>query len=155
MDKKISITKGYKELRKNRLPLKGCTYFLTFNVRDKKPFLLKNDAANIVAETFKWVETQSETLLHAYVIMPEHVHLVITLIENGDLAGTIRKIKSYTGNKLSVLFNHSPFWQDGYYDHAIKCEDDFKKCIEYIINNPIKRGLVLKAEEYKWIYLKN
>jgi len=49
----------------------------------------------------------------------------------------------------------TPFWQRGYYDHMVRNENDFRECIKYMADNPLKRELVGNISEYQWFYLKD
>ncbi|MGQ0595028.1 MAG: REP-associated tyrosine transposase, partial [Gammaproteobacteria bacterium] len=88
-------------------------------------------------------------ILHAWCVMPNHVHVVFTAKE--DLAGILHSWKSYTANQANRLLGRSgEFWQREYYDHLIRDDEDFRRCVEYTLNNPVKAGLCESPEPWAW-----
>ncbi len=87
--------------------------------------------------------------LHAWCVMPNHVHVVFTAQD--DLASILHSWKSYTANRANKLLGRSgEFWQREYYDHLVRDEADFARCVEYTLNNPVKAGLCQTPEEWPW-----
>lgn len=88
-------------------------------------------------------------LLHAFVIMPEHLHLLITPLQSLEYAlqivkgGYSRKYGLATGRKAEV-------WQRGFTDHRIRNREDFLLRKTYLENNPVARGLCTAPHEYRW-----
>ena len=82
--------------------------------------------------------------LCAWVIMLNHVHVLITLTGSTALAKIIQSWKSYTGHKLPVP------WQREYWDRYIRNEEHYHHSIAYIHDNPVKAGLCATASEWKW-----
>jgi putative transposase len=84
--------------------------------------------------------------VHGYVVMPEHVHLLVSEPADQPLSKAIASIK----REVSRLSPQSPFWLPRYYDFNVFSNE---KCIEklrYIHRNPVTRGLELKPEDYSW-----
>jgi putative transposase len=91
--------------------------------------------------------------LHAYTIMSNHVHMVITLIGDLPLDRVLQQMKSYTAvacNKL--LGRHGDFWLHEGYDHVVR-KGRFGNVIRYVLNNPIKAGLCSNWRQYPHTYL--
>ncbi len=88
--------------------------------------------------------------LHAFVVMPNHVHLLVT--SKTPAAHWLRSLKGFTGHEASgmLLLNGIPFWQDESYDRLIRNDREFAGARRYIEGNPVKAGLVGKPEEYRW-----
>ncbi len=89
--------------------------------------------------------------LHAWVIMPNHVHMLIEPAAGKSLSEILQGIKSvsaHNGNKL--LGREGEFWQKESYDHLIRDDADFARCVEYIEQNPVKAGLAKAAEEFRF-----
>ncbi len=90
-------------------------------------------------------------LLHAWVIMPNHVHLLLTLLEDFRLRGVMRSLKSYTSKQANQLLGRSGrFWQPDYYDRSIDSEAGFKAMVQYIHENPVKSGIVEDPADFRW-----
>ena len=88
--------------------------------------------------------------LHAWVIMPNHVHMLATpLIEP---AVFMQRIKGATAREANLVLGRtgSSFWQHESYDHVVRNPREFRKIENYILRNPVKAGFVASAELYRW-----
>ena len=88
--------------------------------------------------------------LHAFVIMPNHVHLLVT---PKVMAGRwLAPLKGFTAHRANELLgcHGQAFWQDESYDHLVRSPAEFDRSREYIEQNPVSAGLVVDAEEYPW-----
>jgi REP element-mobilizing transposase RayT len=98
-------------------------------------------------------------LLHAAVVMPEHVHLLLTPLrdEQGwpySLPALLKSIKGVSARNVNrLLGNSGPVWQDESFDHVLRSDESFVYKLEYIRDNPVRRGLVSKAEDYPWLWM--
>jgi putative transposase len=88
-------------------------------------------------------------LRHRYVIMPEHVHLLISEPERAELSVVIQMVKQITSRKLKVA-GLRRFWQVRYYDFPVWSEAKRIEKLRYIHRNPVKRGLVARPEDWRW-----
>ena len=130
-------------------------YFITICVKDRKPILSKivGDDAHIVPQKYgrileKYIRNVPE--IEKYVIMPDHVHLIIR-INNGtmwassptrNVATIVRSLKTLTTKEIG-----EPIFQRSYYDHIIRNQDDYNEKWEYIENNPKKWGFTHTEQE--------
>jgi alanyl-tRNA synthetase/REP element-mobilizing transposase RayT len=88
--------------------------------------------------------------LIAWAIMPNHVHVVVRPIGTHELPEILHSWKSFAAKQANkVLERSGPFWQDEYYDHLIRDEEDFRHAIEYVISNPEHAGLC----DWPWVGL--
>jgi len=110
--------------------------------------------AGIVAGAFRHFD-QSRYLLHTWVIMPNHVHLLLTLGESESLAGIVGSWKRFSAVKIrQQMRNHGPLWQKDYFDRIIRDWDHFVNVARYIRRNPTKAKLregEFLLEEAAWI----
>ena len=89
--------------------------------------------------------------LHEFVVMPEHVHLLFTPAENVTLEHAVQLVKGGYSHEFGIQFGkNKEVWQRGFTDHRIRDARDFEAHREYIHQNPVKRGLVLNACEYRY-----
>ena len=88
--------------------------------------------------------------LHAWVVMPNHVHLLIT--PRSEVSGFLGRLKSFTARQANALLDRSGqvFWQEESYGHFVRTPEEFRRIEGYILNNPVKAGLARSAEEYPW-----
>ena len=86
--------------------------------------------------------------VYAYVLMPEHIHLLINEPPYLLLAQFLKALKQIASRKLRG--DRPQFWQSRYFDANIRGEADRSEVIRYIHRNPVKRGLVGSPGEYRW-----
>ncbi|MCX6969727.1 MAG: class I tRNA ligase family protein [Verrucomicrobia bacterium] len=80
--------------------------------------------------------------LSAFVVMPNHVHVLFRLREGQDLAKTLHSWKSFTAHGINKALNRQgAVWQEEYFDRLIRDDGHFSKLVEYIVNNPHRAGL--------------
>ena len=96
-------------------------------------------------------------VLHAAVVMPEHVHLMVTPLrdESGrpcPLASILKLMKGTSARNINKLLGHGgPVWQEESFDHLLRSSESFEEKVEYIRQNPVRRGLVQRPEDYRWL----
>ncbi len=88
-------------------------------------------------------------LVYGFVVMPEHVHLLVSEPEKGRLAQALQSLKQSVARRLA-LSTAEPFWQARYYDFNVWSERKFTEKLRYIHRNPVTRGLVDRAEDWVW-----
>ncbi len=107
-----------------------------------------------VAEIFKQVllaKHSQDYYLHAWVIMPNHVHLLVEPLNSCVLSDILQAIKSISARQANqLLAREGAFWQRESYDHLVRDEDDFNHALEYIVQNPVKANLVKLSAEYAY-----
>ena len=88
--------------------------------------------------------------LHAYAVMPNHVHLLIT--PHLELARITHSLKRFTARAANLVLCQTgqPFWQDESYDHLVRDANEFDRIEAYIENNPVRAGLVADPGEFAW-----
>ena len=87
--------------------------------------------------------------MYGYVVMPEHVHLLVNEPEHGTLAQAMQSMKQGVARRLA-LRAVDPFWQARYYDFNVWSEHEFVEKLRYIHRNPVNRGLVERPEDWSW-----
>ncbi len=97
--------------------------------------------------------------LHAAVVMPDHVHLLLTPLrdENGwpySLPTILKLLKGTSARSINKLSNScGPVWQEESFDHVLRSQESFEEKLEYLRQNPVRRGLVKRPEDYKWLWV--
>ena len=89
-------------------------------------------------------------VLHTFVVMPDHVHLLVTA--EVSLPKLTKSLKSITAKRANAMLGLTgrPFWQEESYDHVVRHEREFERVRRYIEENPVRAGLVQLASEYRW-----
>jgi putative DNA methylase len=113
--------------------------------------LRRSEIAKMVVETLWYhAERLEHYRLHGYVVMPNHVHLLIT--PRAPVSKLMQSLKRFTareGNRI-LGFTGQPFWQDESYDRLVRDEGEFQRIVRYIETNPVNAGLVAMPEEFPW-----
>jgi REP element-mobilizing transposase RayT len=97
--------------------------------------------------------------LYAVVIMPDHVHLLFSPRRNRDgwpypLVDILQCLKSVTAHRINKMLRLSgPVWQEESFDHVLRSDESLREKCEYIWQNPVRKGLVMRSEEYRWLWV--
>ncbi len=111
--------------------------------------LAKPQIASLVQEALRHFHGERYDLL-AWCIMPNHVHVVVRPFPGYDLPGILHTWKSFTAKQANRLLGATgSFWQDEYYDHLIRDEEDFNRHLTYVMQNPENAGL----KAWPWVGL--
>jgi acyl-coenzyme A synthetase/AMP-(fatty) acid ligase/REP element-mobilizing transposase RayT len=106
--------------------------------------------AAIVQETLL-NENGNSCDLRSWVIMPNHVHILVRMREGHDLAGFMKRIKGVSARKINQYLGQTgSVWQENYFDRYIRDEEHFVRVAHYIQQNPVVAGLVSSPEEWKF-----
>ena len=129
---------------------------LLIKYKNSPKYLKQPKIATIVESSLKYHDSADYDLL-CYCIMPNHVHLIFTLLDDArSLDKIMFSVKRYTAGEANKILNRSgQFWQHESYDHIVRNEKALYNIINYVINNPVDAGLVIKWQDWKWTYLKN
>jgi REP element-mobilizing transposase RayT len=104
-----------------------------------------------VVEKALWFGYGERYTLDAYVVMPDHVHLLIKPMAGWSLAKMLQGIKGFTAREInSILGRKGPFWQDENFDHLVRGETDWVDKFNYIHQNPVTAGLVDRPQDYPY-----
>jgi len=129
----------------------GNFHFLTFSCYHRFQHLGAAAARDLFEEALERVRQRYRFVVAGYVVMPEHVHLLIGEPVKGAVSGVIHALK------LSVAMRRTerPFWQARYYDFLVHNEEKRVEKLRYMHRNPVVRGLVAKREEWAWSSLRH
>jgi len=152
----------------------GCSYFVTFCLRDarvaprrdnptgfegitaaseplacgSKGILADLEVATIVEETL--LHFQGERyLLSAWCVMPDHVHTVVTPLDGRALSAVLQAWKSFSAHRINALLaRNGPVWQEESFDHVIRTPEAFRRFVAYVEANPVAASLCEHQEEW-------
>lgn len=150
--------------------LPGHAHELTFSCYKRYPFFKSERTATWLADAVHAAKAKHDFALWAYVVMPDHVHLLIKPNnEDHHVASILKAIKEPVGRRaIQYLKRESPawlekvtrrrgqriehlFWQSGGgYDRNIDQPQTLWKVIDYIHNNPVRKGLIERAIDWNW-----
>jgi len=135
-----SIPSGKAFLAMDRLLDSGCA---------GPHYLHSPTVAKMVTEAIYYRDRRAYRL-HSFVVMPNHVHLLITPLEAvSKLMQSLKRFTAREGNRMLGLTGQ-PFWQDESYDRLVRNEAEFDRIVRYIEWNPVTVGLSATPEEFQW-----
>jgi len=152
----LSNRRSLSEHEKQRLKFLFCAKIDDYSDKGRGDCWLENPGiAQLVVNALRYFDSQRYNL-HAWCVMPNHVHVVFTVISDGaetdsDLDRILHSWKSFTSHEANkILARSGTFWQSEYYDHLIRCNEDFGHCVEYTLQNPVKAGLCSHWDQWPW-----
>jgi REP element-mobilizing transposase RayT len=122
------------------------TYFVTFVTQDR--FVLPESARDIVLRHVMQCAAYS---LHVAVVMPDHVHLLAT--PESPLNAILGRLKGASSREANLAIGRrGTLWQQENFDHELRRDESLLQKAEYIRQNPVRKGLVERAEDYPWLW---
>lgn len=114
-------------------------------------WLKRPEIAHLVEDAMHYAAKDLQYLdLHSYVILPNHVHMLIW--PRVDPRKLLQSVKRYSARQANKILRRArePFWQGECYDHWVRNDGEFARVCRYIENNPVRAGLAAKPEDYRW-----
>jgi len=113
-------------------------------------FLKQPDIAQLVLASIDYGAEIGHYKLHAFVIMSNHVHLLLT--PHINVSKLLCSLKAAAAKRANLLLGQTgqPFWQDESYDRLVRNGEEFRRIQRYIENNPVKAGIVSRAKDYPY-----
>ncbi len=124
-------------------------HFITFSCYRRKPLLQNPEAKDTLERILEQVREKQDLKLVAYVLMPEHVHLLTDEPGQGTIATFLQILKQRSSHALKST-GSDQFWQRRYFDRNVRTHDETIEKVNYIHRNPVKRALVTRPEHYLW-----
>ena len=127
------------------------TYFVTFSTWQRRRLFVVENYVRLFLKTLYRYRREGRYQLHAFVIMSEHVHLLLTPAQTVTLEHAVQLIKGGYSHALGTLFGRKrEIWQRGFTDHRIRDNRDFIHHQNYIHQNPVEQRLVNNPREYRY-----
>jgi putative transposase len=124
----------------------GNFHFITFSCFGRKPYLGQPDTRHLFESALERIRQRYAFVVIGYVVMPEHVHLLMNEPKNTTLDRAIQAIKLSVTKRTSI----HPFWQARYYDFNVWNPEKITEKLRYMHRNPVTRGLVAQPEDWVW-----
>jgi len=129
-----------------RYQQEGDDHFITFSCHHRKPYLNTPTARDIFLDSLERTRSRYRFEILGYVVMPEHVHLLVSEPPDDLLSKALQALKISVARRLT----ERPFWQTRYYDFNVFTHDKRVEKLKYMHRNPLKRGLVTQPEDWHW-----
>jgi putative transposase len=137
-------------LKPRRLMSPSGTYFVTFITWQRTRYFVVEPYVRLFLKTLYGYRMQGKFQLHAFVLMPEHVHLLFTPANDVTLERAVQFIKGGYSYAFGIEFGNKEVWQRGFTDHRIRDAEDFQRHRDYIHQNPVKRRMVEDAADFRF-----
>ncbi len=129
-------------LRRGRHSQVGCAYHVVFSTQDRSPVFADFTKARMMVACLEKSAKQAITETLAFVIMSDHIHWLFVL-KFGSISQCVQRVKAQFSREAGCLI-----WGVGFYDHAVRMDEDLQATARYIVANPLRAGLVEKIGDY-------
>jgi len=138
------------------------SHFITFSCYRRQANFTDGKIYDLFPLCLEAMRQRFRMRIYGYVVMSEHVHLLVSEPEQGSLAGAMHYLKLSFSKRVKSQVSvqkkdanlghklHEPFWQKRYYDRNVRDAREFGVKLRYLHRNPVKRGLVKEPGEWKW-----
>ncbi len=124
----------------------GDDHFITFSCHHRKPYLDTPTSRGIFLDSLERTRIHYQFEALGYVVMPEHVHLLVSEPPNDPLSKALQALKISVARRLT----ERPLWQARYHDFNVFTHDKRVEKLKYMHRNPVKRGLVTQPKDWHW-----
>jgi putative transposase len=138
--------------RRNKTGNPSDHFFFSIVTQDRKPWFNNPDINDLVFAIMKSAEAKSGFEFDAWVILPDHLHWMI-MAGTADYSKAIWAFKrgvTAEMKKKDLVHKGETFWQERFWEHTIKDDDDYRRHVDYIHFNPVKHGYVKSPKDWKW-----
>jgi len=140
------------------------SHFVTFCCYHRQPLFTLPETYRVFEKALERIRRNYRLRIYGYVVMPEHVHLLLSEPQRATLADALKSLKQGVSRRLvSKQFEGGPFkpevglsgavqhfWQKRYYDFNLRNHDQFVEKLRYIHRNPLKAGLCQRPADWPW-----
>ena len=133
--------------------VEGGSYFFTMVTKNRKPFFLDPSSCELFMAGVEKVKSRYSFELDAYCILPDHIHLLVSLTKGvSNYSNIIKELKRSVTMSIRNHFNQPELviWQNRFWEHTIRDERDMQTHYDYIHYNPVKHGYADSVDQWKW-----
>ncbi len=141
--------KGTRQLRLGRHSEVNRVYHLVTSTNGRKPVFQSLQAGRLLVHALRRQETGGNAQTLAFMIMPDHLHWLMQLGRRMSLQTLVNTVKSESARRINKLHGvQGRFWEKGFYERAIRRDEDLRTVARYIIANPLRAGIVESVRQY-------
>ena len=127
------------------------TYHISANAYMRKRLLQSERMASLLIDVLSHYRDEGRFALHAFVVMPDHFHALVTLAPGVTIERAMQYIKGGFSYRAKKEFGLTcKMWQPAYHDHRVRTRAEFDNAVEYIHENPVVAGLCERAEDFSF-----
>jgi len=129
-------------------------YLITICSKDKKPLFINDKLNRLIVETLVKEKKKTGYKIFVYCLMPNHLHLLLApFAKEISISRFIGAFKSKTTRVAWNFGISGKLWQGRFHDRVVRKQEDLKTIGQYILDNPVRKGLVSKWQDYKFLGL--
>ena len=138
-------------VRGSRIYVRNAVYHLRTSTVNRAPLLADCRCQQVVLEGLTHTAAALDFCILAYVVMPDHVHMVLQPRGAYNISAFMASFKKHSSRKLNRrLGRKGPFWRREFFDHMLRSDEHLHQLIDYIHDNPVRRGLAPSAAEWRF-----
>jgi REP element-mobilizing transposase RayT len=144
------------DLRKHRFDAANRIYFVTKRVAQGSSIdLAMPDVAPLIIEPLFWLVENRRIWLLGFVVMPDHLHLVLAPRPPQLLREVMQLFCSFTARQINAHLSHQgSLWSEEYYEHLLASREKVQPCLDYIYLNPVRRNLATQVADWPYSSLR-
>ena len=126
-------------------------YFITINCRDRfRNQLALLGVSDALFETIRYREENFLWWPHIWLLMPDHLHALVSFPPSGKpIRQIVSKWKEWTAKEIGIE------WQRDFFEHRLRQEESRREKADYVLENPVRRNLVARADDWPYVYFAN
>lgn len=148
---------GHSHLRKGRRSLVNQVYHVSTSAHDRRPLFTDLAYGRAVVDSLRHEHEAGHVESLAFVVMPNHLHWLFSLSGTRALSECVKNVKCFSARHINEIHGFKGrAWQTGFYDRAIRREEDLVSVARYVVANPLRAGIVRSVRDYslwdaKWL----
>jgi putative transposase len=146
----MSYSSHSRSLRSGRHSVDFQPYLVTSVTEDRRPWFSEFWTACVCARALTNPRLWPDANLLAWVLMPDHFHLLVVLGPDASLARRMKSVKSVTSLEVGRVVGTKGIWQHGYHEHALRTSESVRDAARYLVANPVRAGLVDSVADYSF-----
>jgi REP element-mobilizing transposase RayT len=145
----IKRYRGYQRCSRIDYAEGGNAFVITICVKPRRRVFTNANVNETLVAEIRRLQEECAWGVYLYCIMPDHVHLVVNPGRLG-LSDAVKRFKGRTATWGRENGDGQHLWQEGSFDHKIRGDESFRDKCQYVMQNPVRGGLVVRAEDYPW-----
>ena len=139
-----------RDLRKGRVSEQGRIYPVRASVEGRRPLFRDFSLGREVVRSLRFLHERGDVQSLAFVVMPDHLHWLFELSGERGLDGVMRSLKRHTARVINRQLGATgtSLWQPGYFEWAMRAEEDIRTLARYIVANPLRARLCENVSDY-------
>ena len=137
--------------RRARMYLPGLPYHVVQRGNNREPCFIESENYQFYLELWKVLSRRYGALVHAYCLMTNHIHFLVTPDTETAISNTMKVVGSRYAQYINLKYNRTgTLWEGRHRSSLVQSDQYLLRCMRYIELNPVRAGMVNRPEEYRW-----